>query len=225
MQDHSCFTDNWTWNNGATKGVIIFYDLDFVIKIPFRGYECDPHWESDCGSYHTSYSYNIRTHTPEGWSWVEGEIQPFRGASCDNGWDYCAVERDICEKADKEKLGNCLAKTTLLGYANNYPIYVQEKCFILDDVGFEDDEGLSLASTHKRRKPETYNTLKEIRTKLDFWSIDSDWLLDFYFYWGEDTLKQLAIFIKKESIQDLHAANVGYRKGVPVLVDYSSYWE
>lgn len=216
---------HWTWNNGATKGVLIFDDLDFVIKIPFYGYECTPHWESECGTYHSSYSYEIRTFKPEGWYWVEDEVERFQNATCENGWDYCAVEENICNKAKKKEIEECLAKTALLGYVDNYPIYIQEKCFILDDAGYKDDEGLSIASTHKRRKPEVYESLKEIRARLNFWSTNSDWLLDFYFYWGEDTLKQLAEFIKEEEIQDLHDANIGYRKGVPVLVDYSSYWE
>jgi hypothetical protein len=33
LQDAHCFND-WTWDNGVTKGVIIFKDFDFVVKIP-----------------------------------------------------------------------------------------------------------------------------------------------------------------------------------------------
>ena len=219
-----CF-NNWTYDNGVTKGVLMFAGADFVIKIPFMGeadYDCE-HWEDSDGN---RYEYNTRhcnyTHTPSNWNFYEERdcCDEFCGAHySDCGWDYCASEAHISKAALLQGLAGCLAKTELLGYANGHPIYIQEKCKI-----YCDEESTRHEQIYKYRKDNSYEELAKIREDFDFYSTDNDWLLDFVNYWGKEVLQKFAEFLFDFDINDLHNGNIGYRNGVPVLVDYSGYW-
>lgn len=88
-----------TYTCGASKGVIIPNTENFVIKIPFTGYE-----------------------------WCEGDFSPFVGAPYGNGWDYCEAESILYEEAYKAGLGFLFAKTICIGKIRNLPIYIQPKC-------------------------------------------------------------------------------------------------
>lgn len=216
---NQCF-NNWTWDNGVTKGVLIFKDLDFVIKIPFQGYisYMESHYESEKGGWHWSNSNKINQYIR-----VESleEFFEFEGsASEENNWDYCAVEAEITVRAINEGLEKCIASTEFLGYANNYPIYIQEKCFMFSDASSSTNK-----EKYENRTKKDYDSLAEVRERIDFWGIDNDWVLDFLIYWGEEMLKRLGDFIFDNDIEDLHNGNIGYRHGVPCLVDYSSYRE
>lgn len=222
LKDNMCF-NSWDSAQGVTKGVLIFNELDYVVKIPFRGEGrlIEEHWEGECGTW---YSYNTRhcdySKTPAHWTHIDEEdtFEEFCGAEEPEGWNYCQVEKEIAEKAKNSTITNCFAKTSFLGYANGYPIYIQEHCTI-----YCDEQSSRYEETYRHRTKNDYDSLKEVRERVDFWNIDDNWLLDFLIYWGEEMLKNLAEFIFKENIQDLHCGNIGYRKGVPVLVDYSSF--
>lgn len=75
---------------GATKGVLIFEQLGFVIKIPFCRNSEDCYYNSAYGEYECCY---------------------FTGADTDNGWDYCEAEANKYERAEEEGLAQCFAKT------------------------------------------------------------------------------------------------------------------
>ena len=222
LQDADCF-DNWYYASGVTKGVLIFKELDFVIKIPFEGREeiTEEYWESENGTYMGAYTRNEKyTHTPNGWKHFNEEcaFYPFHGADCDNHWNYCSVEARICEEAKQANVSSCFAKTYFIGMANGHPIYAQEKCTI-----YSDEHSSRHDSLYKHRTEHDYQSLGNVRERVDFYDIDDDWVLDFLIYWGEEKLKQLAQFVFDTNITDLHWGNIGYRKGVPVLIDYSSY--
>ena len=212
--------DNWTWDNGVTKGVLIFKELDFVVKIPFEGYcnETESHYENSNGSWIGSWSsrWNSRLHKVE----YEEIFEDFTGAATENGWNYCEVEVDLIDAAREEGLNKCFAATELLGYAKDHPIYIQEKCFMFSDACTSTNK-----EKYKNRTKADYDSLKEVRERADFWGIDNDWVLDFLIYWGEEMLKRLGQFLFVHDIEDLHNGNIGYRNGVPCLVDYSSYRE
>ena len=221
LKDAQCFSD-WSYSSGVTKGVLIFKGLDFVIKIPFSGSGeyCEEHWESEDGSWIGYYTKNQRyTHTPSNLHHYEEEnhFREFTGADEADGWNYCQVETQVSNCAKNEGVARCFAETYFLGTAGDYPIYAQERCAI-----FCDEESSRRESYEKRSKSD-YDSLKEIREKVDFWSTDDNWLLDFLIYWGEEMLKRLANFVFEHNINDLHNGNIGYRKGAPVLVDYSSF--
>ena len=97
---------------GATKGVLIFEQLGFVIKIPFC---CN---SEDYDDYYECYNY-------------------FTGADTDNGWDYCEVEADKYQRAEEEGISMCFAKTEKIGEIDGYPIYMQELASIYKNVDYQ----------------------------------------------------------------------------------------
>ena len=219
LEEAGCF-ENWTWDNGATKGVLIFKELDFVVKIPFEGHcgEVESHYENSNGSWICSCSsrWNSKLHKVE----YEEIFDNFTGADTENGWNYCEVEADLINAAREEGLNKCFAATELLGFAKDHPIYIQEKCFMFCDARTSTNK-----EKYKNRTKADYDSLKEVRERVDFWGIDNDWVLDFLIYWGEEMLKRLGQFLFDHNVEDLHNGNIGYRNGVPCLVDYSSYRE
>lgn len=223
LKINKCFS-NWTWDCGATKGVLIFSELNFVVKIPFSGQEeCSgSHYEDSQGNSRWNY---IGTHTPSKWIKVEGESKFYdfcgaKSADEDNNWNYCQAESELSIKAKNAGLAPCFAITSFLGFANGYPIYIQDRCSM-----FSDESSSTNKEKYKNRTREDYKSLREVRERVDFWSINDDWLLDFLIYFGEEILERLANFIFDNDIEDLHNGNIGYIKGVPCLVDYSSYRE
>ena len=97
---------------GATKGVLIFEQLEFVIKIPFcRNSE-------DYDDYYECCNY-------------------FTGADTDNGWDYCEAEADKYQRAEEEGVSMCFAKTEKIGEIGGYPIYMQELASIYKNVDYQ----------------------------------------------------------------------------------------
>ena len=216
---NQCFED-WTWDNGVTKGVLIFKHFDYVIKIPFQG-ECnyyESHYESEGGTWR----YDISTASRSRYSFVESveEFIDFSGAeSGENDWDYCAAEKEIAQYAKQRSLEKCFAITELLGYAQEYPIYIQEKCYMFREESTTNEE------RYKSRTETDYASLRKVREKVKFWGINDDWVLDFLIYWGEDILQKFGQFLDEFNVEDLHCGNIGYRNGVPCLVDYSSFRE
>lgn len=97
---------------GATKGVLIFEQLGFVIKIPFcRNSE-------DYDDYYECCNY-------------------FTGADTDNGWDYCEAEADKYQRAEEEGISMCFAKTEKIEEIDGYPIYMQELASIYKNVDYQ----------------------------------------------------------------------------------------
>ena len=222
LRNAGCFDCDWTWDNGVTKGVLIFSGLDFVVKIPFEGsgeyYES--HYEnrhgdwvdSDYQTEKTDASTCGRRYIPAG-----DYFEKFSGADCENGWDYCEVEATRYYHAEREGVAEFFAKTEWIGDVNDHPIYIQERCHMFRE------ESTSNQEKYESRTKADYEKVHTLRQKYDFHSINDDWLLDFLIYYGEEMFKKLADFIFNENIYDLHNGNIGYRKGRPCLVDYSSY--
>ena len=219
LSDNQCF-NNWTWDNGVTKGVLIFKDLDFVVKIPFQGRYCytESHYENTNGNWTLPNTSKIKYYKK-----IEGteEFFNFEGSPAeDSEWNYCQAEAEITIRAKEKGIENCIAATKLLGYAGDHPIYIQEKCFMFSDASSSTNK-----EKYKNRTKKDYDTLRAARERTDFWGIDDNWVLDFLIYWGEEVMKKLSEFIFENDIEDLHNGNIGYRHGVPCLVDYSSYRE
>lgn len=101
---------------GATKGVLIFEQLGFVIKIPFCRNSEDCEYNSTYGEYECCY---------------------FTGADTDNGWDYCEAEANKYERAEEEGLAQCFAKTKKIGDIDGYPIYIQELADIYKSIDYQ----------------------------------------------------------------------------------------
>jgi hypothetical protein len=217
LKAENCF-ENWTWDNGVTKGVIIFKDFDFVVKIPFEGSVgyIESHYETPNGRWIWSADsrFNSQVVRLEG----QDEFTPFDGADTLDNWNYCAVESYLTEMAVEKGLIQCFAATEYFGEAKGHPIYFQEKCCMFSDASTSENK-----DKYKNRTKADYDSLTKIREKISFWEINNDWVLDFLIYWGEETLHKLAQFLFDYDIGDLHNGNIGYHNGVPCLVDYSSY--
>ena len=222
LRDAKCFDCEWTWDCGVTKGVLIFSGVDFVVKIPFAGQSeyMESHYENRYGDWVSSSYQTKKTNASTcGFRYVEGEdhFENFSGAECENGWDYCEVEATRYCRAEEAKVEEVFAKTEWIGDVHNYPIYIQERCCMFRE------ETSSNQNKYDSRTRADYEKVNTLREKYDFHSIDDDWMLDFLIYYGEEMFKRLADFIFNENIYDLHNGNIGYRKGRPCLVDYSSY--
>lgn len=184
------YKKKFSYDNGASKGVFIFKDLDFVIKIPFIGtIEIDEDEEYDSEF-----------------------LQEFCGADGkDSCWDYCSVEKERYHYAEIEGVEMCLAKTKLLTTIQGYPIYIQEYATMYD-------YGESSCHTIE----DTY-TVKKICEDKNYSCFNEEWLSDVFSFFGEKIFYKLLSWIDMYEVNDLHANNLGYIHGRPVLVDYSGW--
>ena len=107
---------------GASKAVIIFPELDHVLKIPFSGYyePRDPEWDEE------DEEYNYDNCNNDEWYWFEGA-----GNDIDET-DYCATEMEMWKEIEDAGLGFLFAKTQVLDDKTaGRPIYIQEKVYPL----------------------------------------------------------------------------------------------
>lgn len=207
------------WNSGASKAVLVFNDLDFVIKIPFTGdYDeendychCEFCEAEEDSSKCENCPYKINDGYPE------NSFKAFTGANAFNkslpsNWNYCAVEADLTEKAATADLDICFARTYYLGSIDGHPIYWQEKAdiYACGEWGNNStvEERKSVMSTCHSMNAACFNIY---------------WLCDVMKLYGANFLKDFLTFVTENHIDDLHGDNIGYIDGLPVLVDYSSY--
>lgn len=187
---------NYIYENGATKLVIIpsYSDMNFVIKIPFSGgmYETYDDEEFYCGESYRPFNY---------------------GNNIEGNWDYCAVEAERYLEAERHGLAQYFAKTELIGYVNDYPVYIQPKCMTMR----------AAAITHTHSVDENTATIKKTNHYIP---INVDWLTDFRLCYGDEELIHFLDFIKQHGWDDdLRNDNIGYYNNKPVLIDYSGYSE
>lgn len=225
LQDCADLADtDWTWDDGASKLVLIFKNLNFVIKIPFTGSidpcgDCYDHCE-DCEEKSTSrcdccpYHYNCYGDADNNYYDFQGA--DWGGKQLARNWDYCEAEAYLYETAKEEGVDVCFAGTELLGFVDGHPIYWQAKAQIYNDY---------YTSTNKDHTREEKVNTEEACRRINGWCFNVDWLCDFLTAYGDDMFQQFMAFIKKYEIRDLHTGNVGYIDGAPVLVDYSGYNE
>jgi len=200
----------WFWDDGCSKGVIVFKELNFVIKIPFY---CE-YYEGE-GGYYDSQD-----------NWVEGydgepSGSPFAGVQVEgychnNEWDYCETESIRYEVAEKNDMADHFARTWLLGEVRGWPIYAQTKACMF----------LSAASCEIRSKRNYTQQERDVASKAkkdNCIHLADEWVMDFISFWGVDRFSAFSCFLDEWEITDLHAGNLGYVNGIPCLVDYSSY--
>lgn len=198
--DYYLDSHDFFYDSGATKGVIIPKDQNYVIKIPFHG------------SFEEEYDENDE--------WTE-IFYPFCGAnsylSCQD-WDYCLKEVEIYEKAIEAGVEEAFAQTLFYDEIKNYPIYTQEKITNTYNEKY-----------HWNRKPEEdqEKTLKtaELAKTIGIKNFNFTWLSDVMDYFGENFVIKLLKFIQQEEIHDLHGDNLGYIYDRPVILDYAGYRE
>ena len=137
----------------------------------------------------------------------------FIGANSELEWDYCNVEVERYENIYSTPFKDCFAETIFIGYVNNYPIYLQEKCTPFNN---------------------SYNKTKEKRELMDsflhkincWYDLNSDWCIDLLKYYGPKKFKEFLTLIKKlKWDDDLTYDNVGYKNGHPIIIDFSGFRE
>ena len=202
------------FDQGASKGVLIFMKEGFVIKVPFQAYEYDE------GSYCDALEAYDRGDLDEE-PMIEDYVGLFYNANnffleTENDWDYCALECAVFQEAQKEGLDPYFAKETLLGEVRGYPIYVQQLV-----VPYAEAQ----SSRPNRSSEEERSRAREFCNSFDQHCFNEEWIADFLGIYGEDEFKRLCAFLKKLKIYDLHRGNVGYLDGYPILLDYSNYNE
>lgn len=209
--------ENIAW--GITKFVIILKDSDYVIKIPFRGRlegtyyycrrtNCDKECDRECDN--CIYNENIADE--------EFYAQAAIGnrAKLKNSWDYCEVESVRYRLAEMEGLQKFFAKTTLIDEVDGYPVYIQEKIHLFSEDWNDDYENMENRIEESRKTLTTkYPNLHSEANPL--------WIMNIVNMFGEEEADRLCKFIEHYHVRDLHTENIGYRNGVPVMSDYSSY--
>ena len=114
LMDELGWPDNMGHACGASKFVLIPYDEDYVIKIPYTG------------AFTESCSYTLANgnHIHE-----ESQYYDFLNANDTylHYWDYCYTEVMRYRIALNHGFARFFAKTKYIGDVNNFLIYVQQK--------------------------------------------------------------------------------------------------
>ena len=194
------FCNQYSYEYGASKFVLIPFDDNekYVIKIPYTG-----SYNFESGYYSSSSSQHYHSGT--------NEYCDYYGSDYDERpWDYCAGEVQRYKKAEKYGLAECFAKTEFLGYVNDYPIYIQEKCTV---------------SSYYKNSHSVEEQEKTSKCCGTYKNINNDWLTDFRIYYGEEILLKFINFIHDNDWDDdLRKDNIGYIENRPVLIDYSGFF-
>lgn len=190
----------YDYNYGISKLVLTPIGENFVIKIPFTG------------SYEDSY-YD---YDEDGYEEVMPEYTPFEWGSTDRHqyWDYCMGEMLNYRKAKAQGADELFCKTSLLGFVNCYPIYIQQR---------------AIPYTEAEWNPELYpnertSKTKDLCRKNHLCYFNTIWQTDVLSYYGEKKFKKFFNFIDG-NINDLHDGNLGYIGEKPVIFDYSGFEE
>ena len=210
LEDANCFED-WTYDSGCTKGVLIFGELDYVIKIPFYSsyYEEETEYNEETDEYEVICEGGTCEYSFGG---VEVE-----GFCHDNDWDYCETESYRYIVAEKNGMAEHFAKTEYIGSVQSWPIYAQVRACMFCSQDSYDSRSKKNYSDEDRSRAQT---LKQEHFMPE---IDEEWVIDFISFWGEEKLREFFKFCVEWEIEDLHRGNIGYVCGVPCLIDYSSF--
>lgn len=181
------------YDAGASKVVLTFENLGFVIKIPFEGYYPDAEYDEETDEYYDS------------------EFEYFCNADADSEWDYCEAEANRYNEAKTYGVEDCFAKCEKIATINSHPIYLQEYATMYD---------WGKSSNHTDKDKET---VSKICSDNRFDCFNTEWLSDVFNYFGEKIFYTFMEFLKDYNINDLHNGNIGYINARPVLVDYAGW--
>lgn len=196
--------------NGCSKFVLIFKDLDYVIKVPMNAcanedYCPEEYWdEEEDGPYDYDESY-----AQEMWTFENGGSR-FDG---DGYWDYCAVEEELSESAIEEGLEFVVLPTTYLGEVNGYRLYKQPKVDEVWGYRYLDD-----ADEDSKEKVRTYRSKSDGACRFS-----NAFVLKCIETFSEEFCNKFFKWIEENNISDLHGDNYGLRNGHVVVFDYSGF--
>lgn len=197
--DMSVEEDNeYTYEMGATKLVIIPKETDYVIKIPFNGYfdycwnEEEENWEED----------------------NTDEFISFYSAGGEWNDNYCELEVDIYNSLPDEYKGLFLP-IEQIGKFCDYPIYIQPKAKAIE----------GMLDRKKYCSKESLQTIKNNKQDLQT-TLPEEWLASCLEYFN-NSIFELKCFIdyleNNDLYADLHRGNIGYYNNKPVIIDYGGF--
>lgn len=194
--DYSTIFNRAETRLGATKGVFILPDKDYVVKIPFEGYE-------DCG-----FQLNQYADEDDGWDYCKVEANRYTAAAEEGLGEFFAetycighVQRHPIYVQERAK-------------AFNHIVDFEEFKITQEVKNSAEIANSKLSSGHYGGE-----CLSDTWVAILF-QYCKEKLLNF-----EEKLSNLYQFISDFTINDLHTGNVGVVGNRPVLIDYSSYDE
>ena len=127
--------------------------------------------------------------------------------------DYARKEYEVYCLAKEAGLSYYFPETIYLGHFCGIPFYIQKKAECRED---------NISADWYERLTERYDTYGEEYNDDDIWNIIYD--MDDYdkamLCFGDE---DLADFLMKNHVGDLHEGNFGYIRGYLVIVDFSGY--
>jgi hypothetical protein len=193
----------WDCDSGATKLVLIFKKLGFVIKIPFNV---------------SSDDYYEPCYDDDG-NEIEGEgsycTYPFSGSSSSlRQWDYCHAEIELYAEAKEDDVADYFgAMEEMYDENGEYPLYVQPYITPYKSTGVSD-------KTFKNE--DESRAWSSVRNDFNC-GLSKYWVKDFLTYWGRTAYEKLIKFCEDHEIWDLHCGNIGYYGNKPVILDYAGF--
>ena len=182
---------------GASKVVVIYRGLPYVVKIPAIGQYCcceDEDEDDECST---------------------DKFIPFSGGNGDNAFDYCAAEVDIYEEAAFAGFEKYFAKTSFWKRTESgYPLYIQERV----NTG---------AWNYVKEPSAASKTIAESYNRFCYKITDPNWVASFIDFFGEMEFLRFSNFLEEHELNDFHSGNLGYRlrTGEPVIFDYSGFYD
>ena len=198
---------SFSWDMGVTKGVLIFPEFDKVIKIPFYGHFLTDEFEEALEDWENAVEDAVE---PVEDDYIEEFVYAKLPAEEKDFGNYCALETELYKRAKQEHLEQYFAAEQILGSTKSFEVYIQDKA---DPFNDDNEDEAKTTSTTKR--------CKELRV----YCFNAAWITDFFEWYGEEEFLRLSSFLQRYKITDLHAGNLGYIHGAPVIFDYSSYRE
>lgn len=215
---HDCSDFEWSYDAGVSKFVILIRGEDLVIKIPFYHHFYEDDYYSDLSYWDNLDDEEQRDMTEP---LEENYIYEFQSASNDvlekdlgvtfgASHDYCQLECAVYEAACLAGIEQYFAKTEWYAEVGGRDIYLQQRVNPLETEKHTD-----------WCDSETSEKCKSLGVRC----FNPTWIKDFFDIYGEDEFQKLDAFLKRYHINDLHSGNLGYRDGLPIILDYSDYNE
>jgi len=194
--------DDLHFYGGATKGVIMNDELNYVIKLPFLYEKHFEDWNSKTQEYRKV--------------WYEPDA------------DYCRIEWRNYAKAVEAGIGECFAPTYYVGKFRGCPVYVQEKCYC-DEKLVSDASYDSAWREWQEHNSGCYHDNEEMEEDFsnDFYAYESEDQISSLTYecWDAKVASKFWNFCEDMMIGDLHSGNWSYDDNDQSLrvVDYSGF--
>jgi hypothetical protein len=125
-------------------------------------------------------------------------------------WDFCKIENQIYELAKQNNIEFAFLQNTLIDF--KYPIYSQPLVTLAKNKSYVNQEEIE----------KTYEYLSNNNLAC----FEIKWITYFIKYYGINSFLRLYHFLEQMNLlSDLHEENLGYVNDLPVIFDYSGYWE